>query len=108
MFDFKNWKEVSLKNATVKFYENDEYLAFDSCSCVPPEPMINARVGLNNLKPNQKLIMHNHRNPLGLLPSVSAYFDIQTNEENGIFELIFTQKQGVQKINFDESCKDHK
>lgn len=105
MFDFKSWKKVSLANATVDFYENDEYLAFDSSKCMPPEPMINARVGLNSLKPNQKLIMLNHKNPLGLLPSVKPYYEIETTQKDGLFWLVFTKIK--EHDNFDEACKDH-
>ena len=107
MIDFKKWKKIHLPNSTVDFYENEEYLAFDSTQCPPPEPMINARVGLNNLKKDQKLIMINHRNPLGLLPSVSPYYEIECTEENGVFQLIFTKKPGLEHEAFDESCKDH-
>lgn len=105
MFDFKSWKTINLENATVTFYENDEYLAFDSTKCPPPEPMINARVGLNNLKSNQKLIMHNHRNPVVLLSSIKPFYDVSVTCEDGVYELIFTKLKDHD--NFDESCKDH-
>ncbi len=104
---FKDWKKISFENATVDFYEKDDFIGFDSRNCMPPEPMINARVGLNNLKPNQKLMMINHINPLGLLPSVKPYFDIQTEQIDGGFKLIFTKKQNIQAPEFDESAKDH-
>ena len=104
---FAGWNELSLDNATVSFYEKDGFLGFDSRNCVPPEPMINARVGLNALKEGQKLVMVNHRNPLGLLPGVAPFFDIETEQIDGYFKLTFSKKSGVQAPDFDESAKDH-
>lgn len=107
MKHFDGWEKINFSNATIDFFKKDDFIGFDSRKCMPPEPMINARVGLNNLKDNQKLIMINHLNPLGLLPSVKPYFDIVTEEIDGYFKLTFTKKQNLNIPEFDESAKDH-
>ena len=92
---------LHLENATVTFsqYEHDgiTYIEFDTSICVPPEPMINAMVALEQLtSSNVKVVMINHRNPVGLLAKVGEFYHIETIElENGKVKLIFSYKEGM-------------
>lgn len=97
MYDW-NAKTTEFKpdGATVTFvkFKKDEieFFGFDSRLCVPPEPMVNAMIGLKMLdNENKKLIMVNHKNPMGLLAKIGEFYDIQTKDlENGAVELTFS------------------
>jgi len=107
----QNAKEITLEGATVPFYEFEEngtsYIAFDTSKTGHPEPMINAMVGLQNLKDDQKLIMINHKAPMGLFPKIEADFDYNVEElDNGLFKMTFSKKadaQGATDFN-DRAC----
>ena len=76
----KNSIQIDIPYSTVPFYtfiENEfEYFYFDTSSFAPPEPMINAMAGLRVLKNHkQKLIMINHKLPMGLFPKIDKDFD---------------------------------
>ena len=93
----ENKVEISLDGATVPFYKFEEdgveYLAFDSSKTGHPEPMVNAMTGLQNLSGNQKLMMINHKPPMGLFPKIEADFDYEVSElDNGLFKTVFTKK----------------
>lgn len=101
MYDWKNEvDEFKPSGATVSFvkFEEDgvEYFGFDSRQCVPPEPMVNAMIGLKMLdNKNRKLIMINHRSPVGLLAKIEEFYDIKSKElENGAVELVFSYIEG--------------
>lgn len=101
MYDWKAEVSEFLPNgASVPFveFERDgvKYFGFDSRSCVPPEPMVNAIIGLKMLdNENKKLIMVNHRSPVGLLAKIEDFYKIETKElENGAFELTFSYIDG--------------
>lgn len=101
MYDWKaEVREFQPSGATVPFVEFEKngtkYFGFDSRSCVPPEPMVNATIGLKMLdNENKKLIMVNHRSPVGLLVKVEEFYDIKTKElENGAVELTFSYIDG--------------
>ena len=105
-------QEIKVEGATVAFYtykENGfEVIEFDSSSCVPPEPMINAMLGLELLKHSQmKLVMINHRSPVGLYPKIAEHF--QTKESvlaDGRVKVEVFYKDGVSdKADLsDKSC----
>jgi len=94
-------QSLSVKDATVPFftYEKDgmSYIYFDTSTCVPPEPMINAMLALELLDSvTKKVIMINHRSPVGLLAKVERFYDIETTQrEDGKLQLIFSYKEGI-------------
>lgn len=91
-----NAQEINLEGATVSFYkysiDNTEYIQFDSSKCGHPEPMINAMVGLENLKDTQKLVMINSKAPMGLFPKVENNFSWEVEEIDNIFKITFSKK----------------
>ncbi len=107
----QNAVEVTIEGATVPFYTFEEdgvsYLYFDTSKKGHPEPMVNAMTGLQNLKEGQKLVMINHKAPMGLFPKIEADFDYEVTElPNGLFKIIFSKKndaQGATDFN-DTAC----
>ncbi len=103
-------QEITLEGATVLFYKEtiDGILTytFDSSRCGHPEPMINAMIGLQTIKDNEKLIMINSKAPAGLFPKVENDFNYEVEElENGIFQITFTKKGDVSSTDFsDRGC----
>jgi len=104
-------EEIKLEGSTVPFYkfsiDGVEYIGFDTSKTGHPEPMVNAMVGLQNLGDNQKLMMINHKAPMGLFPKIEADFDYEVTElENGLFKIIFTKKaNATNSTDFnDRSC----
>jgi len=102
----KNAKQIEVINSTVPFYEDENYYYFDTSLTAVPEPMINAVAGLGLLDENKKLIMINHKIPMGLFPKIEAYFDYEVEElEDGNVKIIFTKKINlVSKLDFDTNC----
>jgi uncharacterized protein (DUF2249 family) len=103
-------QEITLEGATIPFYkdtiEGIVTYSFDSSRCGHPEPMINAMVGLQNIKDNEKLIMINHKAPAGLFPKVENDFNYEVIElENGTFQITFSKKGDGSNTNFnDKGC----
>ena len=93
-------KPYPIENATVPFFtytqDGIEYIEFDTSTCVPPEPMVNAMIALEKLtSPHVKVVMINHRSPVGLLAKIQAFYDIDVSElENGKLKLVFSYKEG--------------
>ncbi|HFQ61567.1 MAG TPA: hypothetical protein ENK39_04615 [Epsilonproteobacteria bacterium] len=93
-------KEIDVTGATVPFYEytigETQYYEFDTSKCGPPEPMVNAMSGLKLIKgPQQKVVMINHKKPMGLLEKIGENYDIKTEKmEDGRMKLIFSYKEG--------------
>ncbi|MBN2895873.1 MAG: hypothetical protein JXK05_08315 [Campylobacterales bacterium] len=93
--------KIDVEGATVDFFtfENDEatFFAFDTSRCGPPEPMVNAMAGLKLLdRPEKKLLMINHKMPMGLFDKLGERFDIQKHErDDGLSEVIFGFKGSV-------------
>jgi len=93
-------KKIEVIGSTVDFFEFDDgetkVFTFDSSTCLPPEPMVNAMCGLKLLtKKNQRLEMVNHKPPLGLFPKVEADFDYDVVEldESGKVKVTFSKKE---------------
>lgn len=103
----KNAKKIKVDNSTVTFYEDENYYYFDTSLTAVPEPMINAVAGLQLLDENKKLIMINHKIPMGLFPKIEAYFDYEIEElEDGNIKIMFTKKVNNQlKLDIDTNCK---
>ncbi len=93
-------KEIKVEGATVPFYEytigETQYYEFDTSKCGPPEPMVNAMSGLKMIdSPNKKVVMINHKKPMGLLDKIGENYDIETQKmEDGRVKLIFSYKVG--------------
>jgi len=106
----QNAVETTLEGATVPFYTYEEngisYLYFDSSKTGHPEPMVNAMTGLKNLKDNQKLVMINHKPPMGLFPKIEADYDYNVEElSNGLFKMTFSKKSDAQgATNFNDTA----
>lgn len=102
----KNAKQIEVDNSTVPFYQDEDYYYFDSSSTAVPEPMINAVAGLQLLDENKKLIMINHKIPMGLFPKIEAYFDYEVEElKDGNVKITFSKKEKlVPKLDFDTNC----
>lgn len=103
-------QEITLEGATIPFYketiEGVLTYSFDSSRCGHPEPMINAMVGLQTIKDNEKLIMINHKAPAGLFPKVENDFNYEVIElEDGTFQITFSKKGDGSNTNFnDRGC----
>ena len=92
-----NAHETEVEGATVPFYTYEEdgvnYLYFDSSKTGHPEPMVNAMAGLKALQEGQKLVMINHKAPMGLFPKIESEYDYEIIElDNGLFKIIFGKK----------------
>jgi hypothetical protein len=91
---------LHVDNATVPFftYSHDgiDFIEFDTSLCIPPEPMVNAMVALERLNsPKTKVVMINHRSPVGLLAKISAFYEIETMDlGDNKLKLIFSYKEG--------------
>ena len=106
MYIPKNAKQIEVINATIPFYEDEDCYYFDSRSTPFPEPMINAVAGLALLNENKKLVMINHKIPMGLFPKIEAYFDYEVEElKDGNVRITFTKKtESASKLDFDTNC----
>jgi hypothetical protein len=61
----------------------------------PPEPMVNAMIGLSMVDANTKLLMVNHKKPGGLLNKVGENYDYEAiDKADGCIQLLFSYKQG--------------
>jgi hypothetical protein len=107
----KDAKRFEVEGSSVDFVtymqEGVRVIGFDSSSCVPPEPMVNAMLALGFIKDEKtKVVMINHKNPVKLLAKVKNSFHIETKElgEN-LFRLTFTYKKGAALDLSDASCK---
>lgn len=93
-------KDLHVENTTVAFvtYIQDgvEFIGFDTSSCVPPEPMVNAMIALEKLtSPKTKIVMINHRSPVGLLAKIGQFYEIDSEEiGEGKVKLVFSYKEG--------------
>jgi len=96
----QNAQEITIEGATVPFYKYEDngvkFLQFDTSKTGHPEPMVNAMIGLQNLSDGEKLVMINHKAPMGLFSKVEAEFDNDVQEiEDGLFKITFSRKDGV-------------
>ena len=97
----QNAQEVTVEGATVPFFTYEEdgvtYLYFDSSKTGHPEPMINAMSGLKALQDGQRLVMVNHKAPMGLFPKIEADYNYEVIElDNGLFKVVFSKKSDAQ------------
>ncbi len=105
-------EKIEVPGATVDFYKFEDngitYYQFDTSRCGPPEPMVNAMAGLKLITDeSKKLIMINHKKPMGLLDKIGNNYEIEVeNMDDGRVKLIFSYKKGEsEKANLnDASC----
>jgi len=92
--------KIQVDGTTVDFFEfKDEkfqVFTFNTETCQPPEPMVNAMLGLQLLNnSNQRLEMINHKSPVGLFPKIENDFnyDVTVLDETGKVKVVFTKKE---------------
>ena len=103
----KNAEQIEVNGATVPFFKDEENYYFDTSLTGPPEPMVNAMVGLQLLDDKYKLVMINHKAPMGLFPKIQDSFDYEIVElPNDTVKVIFIKKTNttVNLNNVDTSC----
>lgn len=105
-------QKIEVEGSTVDFFKFIQdgltFYYFDSSTCGPPEPMINAMAGLQLLKgDDERLVMINHTSPNGLFPKIQNNFDFDVSDaEDGNVKVVFSYKVGSQnQTNFsDNTC----
>ena len=105
-------EKIVVDGATVDFYklakDGQSTYYFDTSKEGPPQPMVNAMAGLKLVtNPHTKLIMINHKKPMGLLNKIEENFNIEfENLSDGKVKLTFSYKDGKsEKANLnDNSC----
>jgi hypothetical protein len=110
-----NKEPIEVPGATVPFFTytmgETQYFEFDTSKCGPPEPMVNAMAGLKMIDDeNKKLVMINHKKPMGLLDKIGENYDIADEEmEDGRVKLIFSYRTGEsEKADLSQnSCDGH-
>ena len=104
---FTKTKKIKVENSTVDFFEDENAYYFDTSLTAVPEPMINALAGLKLLNGNKRLVMINHKIPMGLFPKIDEYFDYEIEElEDGNVKIIFSKKTNcITQLDFDTNCK---
>ena len=93
-------EEFHPEGATVPFYRytagEDQIVEFDTSKCGPPEPMVNAMVGLKMVDDKTKLLMINHKKPMGLLDKVGENYQMEDVKlDDGRVQLLFSYKAGA-------------
>lgn len=59
----------------------------------PPEPMINALAVLKLLtSKDKKVVMINHKKPIGLIEKLEDKFNIDISEDDSKYKIVFTMK----------------
>jgi len=91
-------EKVEVKNTTVPVYRYEEggftVYEFDTSMTGPPEPMVNALAVLELLtSPNIKIVMINHRKPMGLFDKLESKYNVSIEDlPDGKCKIIFTLK----------------
>lgn len=108
-----NALKIEVEGSTVDFvvFEDDGLMcyAFDTSRCPPPEPMVNAMAGLRLIDaPEKRLIMINHKMPMGLFDKMQDDFEIDSCiREDGLAEVVFAFKGSVNLNDPRYSAKCH-
>jgi len=92
-------EEFNPEGATVPFYkytiEDSQIVEFDTSKCGPPEPMVNAMIGLSMVDKDTKLLMINHKKPAGLLNKIDENYDFESvDTPDGGVQLLFSYRSG--------------
>lgn len=86
---------IAIPRATLDFYKYEEdglvYYEFNATECQPPEPMVNAIIGLGMLKEeNERLVGMFFHEPSPLFDRIGEDFShISTELESGDFKIVF-------------------
>lgn len=107
-----NALQIEVDGATVDFFKLVENglstYYFDTSKCEPPDPMVNAVIGLQLIKgTDNKLVMINHKTPGGLLNKLDADISYKIEElGNGLVKVVFTyvNNAGVDSDLTQTSC----
>ncbi len=96
-------EKIEVLGSTVDFFKEIQdgltIYQFDTSRCGPPEPMVNAMAGLQLLDENSKLVMINHKPPMGLFPKIEGEFDfVEEALEDGNTKVTFTKKANPTSI----------
>ena len=96
-------KKIEVAASTVDFFEYIKdgltHYYFDTSDYGPPEPMVNAMAGLQLLDENSKLIMINHKPPMGLFPKIQQNYSYDIDElEDGRHMVTFAYKEGSSPV----------
>ena len=91
-------EEIQVEGATVPVYKYEQdgitYYEFDTSTLGPPEPMVNAMAVLKLLNsPNIRVVMINHKKPMGLFDKIGNKFDYDIEELDGKFKITFRLKE---------------
>ena len=90
-----NKKLVEVPRATLDFYKYEKdglvFYEFDATECSPPEPMVNAVIGLSMLKNKEdRVVGIFFHEPIPLYERVPSEFTHEAKElENGDYKVIF-------------------
>lgn len=94
-----NAETFTPEGATVPFFRyqlgEDQIVEFDTSKCGPPEPMVNAMIGLKMVGSHTKLLMISHKKPMGLLEKIEENYHIEdTKTPDGKVQLLFSYREG--------------
>lgn len=90
-------EEIKVEGVTVPVYTYKEdgftVYEFDTSMLEPPEPMVNAIAVLKLLTSTDiRVVMINHRKPVGLIEKVSEIYNIDITDLDGRYKITFTLK----------------
>lgn len=96
----KNAEKIEVEGSTVnffKFLQNDLiYYYFDSSLSSPPDPMVNAMLGLELISnENERLIMINHSIPNALFVRTTENFEYEVEQLKDNVKIQFKYKTGT-------------
>ncbi len=97
----KDAQKIEVAGSTVDFYtymeDNNTIYQFDTSKTGPPEPMVNAMVGLKLVdSSDKKLVMINHKAPGGLFAKVNEnYTHVVQDLEDGNVKVVFSFIDGA-------------
>lgn len=106
-----NSTKINIEGTTTEFYkffkDNIEFIYFDTSELPVPHPMLNAMKGLSLLNKTNKLIMLNHKIPLGLFPKIEQNFSYNIEELGNKIRIVFSLKPNkINQVDFsDYNCK---
>jgi len=91
-------EEIQVEGATVPVYKYQEdgitYYEFDTSDLGPPEPMVNALAVLKLLnKPDERVVMINHKKPMGLFDKIADNITYEIENLDGKFRIVFRLKE---------------
>ncbi|MEA3491908.1 MAG: hypothetical protein U9R27_08425 [Campylobacterota bacterium] len=92
-------EEFTPEGSTVPFFkytiDGSQIIEFDTSKCGPPEPMVNAMIGLKMVDEDTSLLMINHKSPGGLINKIGDNYDIESvDTPDGGVQLLFSYKSG--------------